>query len=145
VQVSGEGSIGVGADIDGAIVVVILGNRDPLGSGELLFQVTGNGLLLFPSEGGAIASPTPSSIASNPRRWRRPSAALDPGGTSGATPTLGDEEEAAAAVIIDGAMAPGVAAAARARSHRTCPASTSSLAASTTAARTQEGECWTIV
>jgi hypothetical protein len=46
VQVCGEGS-------DGAIVVVILGNRDPLGSGELLFQVMGNGLLLFPSEGGS--------------------------------------------------------------------------------------------
>jgi hypothetical protein len=52
VQVRGEGSVRVGADIDGAIVVVILGNRDPLGSGELLFQVTGDGLLLFPSEGG---------------------------------------------------------------------------------------------
>jgi hypothetical protein len=34
------------------IVVVILGNHDPLGSGELLFQVTDDGLLLFPSEGG---------------------------------------------------------------------------------------------
>jgi hypothetical protein len=34
------------------IVVVILGDRDPLGSGELLFQVTGDGLLLLPSEGG---------------------------------------------------------------------------------------------
>jgi hypothetical protein len=52
VQVRGEGSVRVGADIDGAIVVVILGNRDPLGSGELLFQVTGDGLLLFPSKGG---------------------------------------------------------------------------------------------
>jgi hypothetical protein len=52
VQVCGEGSVKVGADIDGAIVVVVLGNRDPLGSGELLFQVTGDGLLLFPSEGG---------------------------------------------------------------------------------------------
>jgi hypothetical protein len=36
-QVRGEGSVGVGADINGAIIVVILGNRDPLGSGELLF------------------------------------------------------------------------------------------------------------
>jgi hypothetical protein len=52
VQVRGEGSIGVGADIDGAIVIVILGDRDPLGSGELLFQVTGDGLLLLPSQGG---------------------------------------------------------------------------------------------
>jgi hypothetical protein len=58
VQVRGEGGIGVGAGIDGAIVVVVLGNRDPLGSGELLFQVTGDGLLLFPSEGGdALARP----------------------------------------------------------------------------------------
>jgi hypothetical protein len=52
VQVRGEGSVGVGADIDGTIIVVVLGNRDLLGSGELLFQVTGDGLLLFPSEGG---------------------------------------------------------------------------------------------
>jgi hypothetical protein len=51
VQVGGEGGVGVGAGVDGAIVIV-LGNRDPLGSGELLFQVTGDGLLLFPSEGG---------------------------------------------------------------------------------------------
>jgi hypothetical protein len=42
----------------GAIVVVVLGNRDPLGSGELLFQVTCDGRLLFPSEGGgALARP----------------------------------------------------------------------------------------
>jgi hypothetical protein len=41
-----------GVSIDGAIVVIILGNRDPLGSGELLFQVIGDDLLLFPSEGG---------------------------------------------------------------------------------------------
>jgi hypothetical protein len=51
-QVRGEGNVGVGADIDGAITVVVLRNRDPLGSDELLFQVTGDGLLLFPSEGG---------------------------------------------------------------------------------------------
>jgi hypothetical protein len=58
VQVRGEGSVGVGADIDGAIIVVVLGNRDLLGSGELLFQVTDDGLLLFPSEGGgAFARP----------------------------------------------------------------------------------------
>jgi hypothetical protein len=36
VQVRGKGSVGVGAGVDGAIVVV-LGDRDPLGSGELLF------------------------------------------------------------------------------------------------------------
>jgi hypothetical protein len=35
-----------------AIIVVVLGDRDPLGSGELLFQVTGDGFLLFSSEGG---------------------------------------------------------------------------------------------
>jgi hypothetical protein len=58
VQVRGEGSVGVGADIDGAIIVVVLGNRDLLGSGELLFQVTDDGLLLFSSEGGgAFACP----------------------------------------------------------------------------------------
>jgi hypothetical protein len=44
--------VGVGAGVGGAVVVVILGNHYPLGSGELLFQVTGDGLLLFPSEGG---------------------------------------------------------------------------------------------
>jgi hypothetical protein len=33
--------IGVGAGIDGAIYVIVLGDRDPLGSGELLFQMTG--------------------------------------------------------------------------------------------------------
>jgi hypothetical protein len=42
----------VGVGIDGAIIVVVLGDRDPLGSGELLFQVAGDGLLLLPSEGG---------------------------------------------------------------------------------------------
>jgi hypothetical protein len=46
------GSVGVGANIDGAIIIIVLGNHDPLGSGELLFQVMGDGLLLFPSEGG---------------------------------------------------------------------------------------------
>jgi hypothetical protein len=54
IQVCGEGGIGVGADIDGAIVVVVLGDRDPLGSRELLFQVTGDDLLLLPSEGGGM-------------------------------------------------------------------------------------------
>jgi hypothetical protein len=52
--VRGEGGIGVGAGIDGAIVVVILRKRDPLGSGELLFQVTSDGLLLLPSEGSGM-------------------------------------------------------------------------------------------
>jgi hypothetical protein len=54
VQVRGEGGVGVGASVDGAIVVIVRGNRDPLGSGELLFQVTSDGLLLFPSEGGGV-------------------------------------------------------------------------------------------
>jgi hypothetical protein len=55
-QVHGEDGVRVGADVDGAIIVVILGDRDPLGSGELLFQVTRDGLLLLPSEGsGALA------------------------------------------------------------------------------------------
>jgi hypothetical protein len=54
----GEGGIGVGAGVDGAIIDVVLGNHDTLGSGELLFQVIDNGLLLFPSEGGgALACP----------------------------------------------------------------------------------------
>jgi hypothetical protein len=36
VQVRSEGGVGVGAGVDGAIVVVVLGDRDPLGSGLLL-------------------------------------------------------------------------------------------------------------
>jgi hypothetical protein len=52
VQVRDKGGIGVGADVNGPIVVIILGDCDPLGSGELLFQVTSDGLLLLPSEGG---------------------------------------------------------------------------------------------
>jgi hypothetical protein len=39
-QVRSEGGIGVGTGIDGAIVIVVLVDRDPLGTGELLFQVT---------------------------------------------------------------------------------------------------------
>jgi hypothetical protein len=46
-QVHGEGGVGVGAGIDGAIIVFVLGDRNPLSSGELLFQVMGDGLLLF--------------------------------------------------------------------------------------------------
>jgi hypothetical protein len=57
-QVHGEGGIGVGVGIDGAIIVVVLGDRDPLGSGELLFQVTSDDLLLLPSEsGGTLTRP----------------------------------------------------------------------------------------
>jgi hypothetical protein len=37
VQVCDEGSVGVGADVDGAIVVIVLWDHDPLGSGEPLF------------------------------------------------------------------------------------------------------------
>jgi hypothetical protein len=50
--VHGESDIGVGVSVDGAIITIVLGDRDPLGSGELLFQVTGDGLLLLLSEGG---------------------------------------------------------------------------------------------
>jgi hypothetical protein len=52
VQVCGEGGVGVGAGVDGAIIIVVLVDRDPLGSSELLFQVMGDGLLLLPREGG---------------------------------------------------------------------------------------------
>jgi hypothetical protein len=58
VLVRSEDGIGVGAGIDGVIAIVILGDHDPFGSGELLFQVTGDGLLLLPSEGdGMLACP----------------------------------------------------------------------------------------
>jgi hypothetical protein len=58
VQVHSEGGIGVGVGVDGAIVIIVLGDCDPLGSGELLFQVMGDGLLLLPSEdGGALMRP----------------------------------------------------------------------------------------
>jgi hypothetical protein len=36
VQVHGEGGVWVGAGVDGEIIVVILGDRDRLDSGELL-------------------------------------------------------------------------------------------------------------
>jgi hypothetical protein len=54
VQVRGEGDVGVGASVDEAIVVIIQGDHDPLGSSELLFQVTGDGLLLLLIEGGGV-------------------------------------------------------------------------------------------
>jgi hypothetical protein len=58
VQVHGEGGLGVGASVDGAIVVIVLGDREPLGSGELLFQMMDDVLLLLPSDGGgALARP----------------------------------------------------------------------------------------
>jgi hypothetical protein len=53
VQVRCEGGIRVGAGVDRAIIIIIMGDCDPLGSGELLFQVTDDGLLLLPSEGGS--------------------------------------------------------------------------------------------
>jgi hypothetical protein len=53
-QVCDKGGVRVGADVVRAIVVVILGDRDPLGIGELLFQVTDDGLFLLPSEGGGV-------------------------------------------------------------------------------------------
>jgi hypothetical protein len=52
VQVRSESGVGVGAGVDRAIVVVVLGDHDPLGSGELLFQATDDGLLIFWTEGG---------------------------------------------------------------------------------------------
>jgi hypothetical protein len=60
-QVREEGDIGVGHGVDRAIVVVVLGGHDPLGSGELLFQVMGDGLLLFPSEAVARSRTRASS------------------------------------------------------------------------------------
>jgi hypothetical protein len=64
-----EGSVGVGTSVDGAIVIVALGNRDPLGCGELLFQVTSDGLLLL-SEGGGAPVPHPGSCVWQPRQRR---------------------------------------------------------------------------
>jgi hypothetical protein len=58
VQVRDEGGIKVGAGVDGVIVIIILGDHDPLDSDELLFQVMCDSLLLLPSEGGrALACP----------------------------------------------------------------------------------------
>jgi hypothetical protein len=54
VQVRGQGDVKVGAGIDEAIVIVVLRDRDPLGSGELLFQETDDGLLLLTREGGGV-------------------------------------------------------------------------------------------
>jgi hypothetical protein len=57
-QMCREGGVGVGASVDGAIIIVILGDHDPLGSSDLLFQVMNDSLLLLPSEGdGALAHP----------------------------------------------------------------------------------------
>jgi hypothetical protein len=36
-QVCGKGGIGVESSVDGVIVIIVLGNCNPLGSGELLF------------------------------------------------------------------------------------------------------------
>jgi hypothetical protein len=51
-QVHNKGGVGVGAGVDGAVIIIVLGKHDPLGSSELLFQVTSDILLLLPSEGG---------------------------------------------------------------------------------------------
>jgi hypothetical protein len=40
-------AVRVGVDVDGAIVIIVLEDRDPLCSGDLLFQETGDGLLLL--------------------------------------------------------------------------------------------------
>jgi hypothetical protein len=53
-QVHGEGSVWVGASINGVIIIIILGDHDPICSGELPFQVTGEHLLLFPSEDSGV-------------------------------------------------------------------------------------------
>jgi hypothetical protein len=58
VQVHGEAGVRVGAGVNRAIIVIVLGDHNPLGSGELLFQVMGDGLLLLPSEdGGGLTRP----------------------------------------------------------------------------------------
>jgi hypothetical protein len=58
VQVHDEGNVGVGAGVKGAIVIIILGDHNSLGIGELLFQVMSDGIFCFPSEGsGALTHP----------------------------------------------------------------------------------------
>jgi hypothetical protein len=52
--VRGEGGVRVGAGVDGAIIIVILGKRDPLGSGELLLQMMSDRLLHLLSEGSGM-------------------------------------------------------------------------------------------
>jgi hypothetical protein len=47
-----EGSVEVGASIVG-VIVVVLGDRNLLCSGDLLFQVMGDDLLLLPNEATA--------------------------------------------------------------------------------------------
>jgi hypothetical protein len=56
-QVHDEGGVGVGASVIGAIIIVVLGDRDPLGSGELLFWVMDGGLLLSSEANGELAHP----------------------------------------------------------------------------------------
>jgi hypothetical protein len=55
-HVHGHDDIGVGASIDRAIVIIVLGDKDPTGSRELLFQVMSIGLLLLSCEGGDTLS-----------------------------------------------------------------------------------------
>jgi hypothetical protein len=56
--VHNEGDIKVGVSIDEGINIVVLGNRDPLGTGELLFQVMSDDLLHLLSEGGGMLACT---------------------------------------------------------------------------------------
>jgi hypothetical protein len=58
----GEGGVGVGASVDGAIIIVILGDHDPLGSGDLLFQLMNDSLLARPC---LIQGPACGSHGSN--------------------------------------------------------------------------------
>jgi hypothetical protein len=58
VQVSNKDDVGVGASIDGSIVVIVLGDNYPLDSGEMLFQVMSIGLLLLPIKGGGMLTRT---------------------------------------------------------------------------------------
>jgi hypothetical protein len=53
-----EGGIGIGAGVDGAIIIVVQGDCDPLGSGELLFQEMSNGHVLLSGEGGGTLTCT---------------------------------------------------------------------------------------
>jgi hypothetical protein len=64
VQVHSEGGIRVGAGVNGAIVIVILTDRNPLGSSELLFQVMSDQWSDSPKRGrwrARVPSPHPRS------------------------------------------------------------------------------------
>jgi hypothetical protein len=53
-KVRDEGDIEVGDDVEGAVVIIVLGDCDLLDNGDLLFQVMSDVLLLLPSEGGSM-------------------------------------------------------------------------------------------